>query len=171
MAKASLLREGLTRQGGDRWLGAPRSRPEILLVDPIDRSKLRRSARLSSVLTVVVVVLMSFAVIGSVLLTQSAGEPSGLALGALLLCVLGFSGGLLATRWLTIKPRSPLTRGELDSYPGHIAAPIRFGLAGLMPRGIGPNECRPTDVALDAAAEDSHRKCWAFVSAARQGVH
>lgn len=156
-----LLRIDLTAEG---------VKPEVLLVDPVDRPRLRRAVRINRALWWVFLWASVIGVLAGVFL-NARDEPSiPVVLGFIVTFSVWTVFAIVAPR-LSIEPTAPLTREELDAYSGAVATDIRFGLASLMPAGIDVGQCRPIEVAIDPASAAVHNECWMRVVHARQTAH
>lgn len=158
---------------GDRLLRIDRTadgvKTEVLLVDPVDRPRLRRAARLNRALWWGFLWASAIGVLAGVFL-NARDEPSiPVVLGFIFAFSVWTVFAIVAPR-LSIEPTAPLTRFELDAYSGAVATDIRLGLASLMPAGIDVGQCCPTDVAIDPASAVAHHACWMRVVHARQTV-
>lgn len=145
-----------------------RSEPaaEVLLVDPNDRSRIARLHHMQIGAWIMVATAGLFAItVFSLWPRQFAENPWVGAIGVSAILVTEVTALVLNKR--TVLLSSPLTRRELNTYPGDVATRIRIGLSTLMPAGIGEGQCCPQSVALDRRLGQRHADCWDTVAAAR----
>lgn len=147
---------------------------ELLLLSPRDAERYVRKARLRAAVAYPGVVLLWFGLL-AVTYAQVTSDFDP-ALGVVGLLGAGALGAGIIAALLTVfafrvtPVVEPLTRAELDGYPGGPATAIRFGLAELMPDGIGPGECRPLAVARNRTLRPRYESCWNSVESARTEV-